>query len=124
MGYHLKIVKTGQEPYDDPVTTTGMRRLIEAAERSGMDLDVGRQRYTAGCLEKGCRCGEGPGPMEYLTLREALDTMDCYWITPDECEGFALKLPEAAPDSDDPKFIREMAQFFRKGAKAGGVYIC
>lgn len=120
MGYSLEAAE-GKVRFDQ-VTLTGMDRIVEAAERSGVALDVVRSRRWGG------RPGDFRGKDSYTnpikaTLRDAFETSDGWWITPGECRKLAEKLPDAAPDSKDPTFIRKAAKFFARAAEAGGCYV-
>lgn len=120
MGYNIEAAE-GKVRFDQ-VTLTGMDRIIEAAERSGVELDVVRLRRWGGRPGDERNRGEYKNPVK-VTLREAFGTNDGWWITPGECRKLAEKLPDAAPDSGDPAFVRKAAKFFARAAEAGGCYV-
>ncbi len=119
---HLFEAAEGKARFDQ-VTLTGIRRLIEALERSGVDLDTESMRRWGGREDDEIRQYKDYENPIQATLREALGTNDGWWITPEECLEFSEKLPDAAPDSEDPPFIRKAAKFFARAAKVGGCYV-
>lgn len=112
MGFSLVTVKDEEPLPGDPITGTGMNRLLEAAEAAGVDLQSERNRTW----------GDDREPIK-ASLLAAFSTNDGWWVTPKEAAELAKKLPKAAAVSEDPPFIREMAQWFGQAAKKGGFYV-
>ena len=112
MGFTLRTVRGRVEM--SPVTSSGVGRILSAAEQAG--LDVHRQRR---------RTWDMPEGREGVTasLAESLSSNDGWWIRPDEAANLAAELPVVAALSDDPAFVLEAARFFAIAARSGGLYV-
>lgn len=115
MGYRLEVVKGSQTPYDDPITLTGMDRLIAAAEHAGVELDKVQFRSWAP--------GDNKRSSKAASLRRSFSSNDGLWVRPEESKELAQKLGKVAWASEDPPFIAEMADYFGFAAKNGGFYV-
>lgn len=113
-GFMLISYRRAMSPYNDPISVWDMKRVLQAAARAGVDLDSMRIRtWDVG----GTRRSVG------ASLGEALASTYGWHVYDDEAAELARLLPDAAEESDDPLFIRQMAAFFEKASRHGGFFV-
>lgn len=117
MGYRLEIASDRMTPYGegDPITLAGMDRLLYVARIAGVDLDTPKRRSWEG---KG-----GKRAPVTASLERAFTSNDGWFITPGEAKELSEALPAVAEDSTDPQFIREMAKYFLRASRNGGLFV-